>query len=474
MIDKESLLLACDSLFNSELGKKTYLTVKKTILDNNMQPLLMKGVAVGFSGGPDSVLLLIILRKLQKELDFNLKALHVNHMIRGKNADRDEIFSKVFAEALSIDFEALRVDVPKYAKDNHLGIEEAARQVRYDFFDKALDSDENLGAIATAHNSTDNLETLLFNLMRGSGTHGLGGIAPIRDNVIRPLIAISKEDVLRLLADAKIPFVTDETNFSVEYMRNYIRHEIIPKFKHLTPCPENMATKATSILRSDSEYIDSVADRFCRENENQGKIHASLLRTLHHSVLSRVIRLMCKKQGLPTPEKIHIDKIQELLETSESFEVDIPGEAAFFLKESFCFIGNKKGNDSAIEFEHTLYDGFNEIPELNIGIAITNDESEDFSSNVYKISMKAKLSSAIIYGSLSVRTKKDGDSYYYGGITRKLKKLFCDKKIPISVRLKTPVITDEKGILWVPGFGVRDDSPKEKNNKWITIYQKIN
>ena len=473
LIDKESLISACDNLFDSELGRKTYQNVKANISDNNMLPLIKNGVAVGFSGGPDSVLLLIILRKMQKELKFTLKALHVNHMIRGENANSDESFSCSFATALGVEYESLRADVPKYAKDNRMGIEEAARYVRYKFFDDILKSDGRLNTVATAHNSTDNLETFIFNLMRGSGALGLSGIAPLRDNVIRPILCVSKEDVIKLLSDSKIPFVTDETNFSVEYTRNYIRHEIIPKFKRLTPHPEEMSNKAISILRSDSDYLNSVAENFSIENIQNGKICASKLRELHPAILSRVLRIMCKQQGLPTPEKVHVDKIQELLNKRKNFEVNIPGEAKFCHKESFCYITDNQPQQNPFEFEHALKDGFNEIPELNIGIAVTSDENEDFSSNVYKFSIKANLSSAIIVGGLSVRNKKDGDSYFYGGITRKLKKLFCDKKIPVSVREKIPVLTDEKGIIWVPGFGVRDDSPKEKKKKWITIYEKI-
>ncbi len=473
MIDKESLISRCDGLFDSELGKKIYNSVSKTIADNNMLPFLKSGVAIGFSGGADSVLLLIILRKIQKDNNFALKALHVNHMIRGESANADEKFSKEFAETLGIEYESTRVDVPRYANENRLGIEESARIVRYSFFDKVLSKDSRLNAIATAHNSTDNLETFIFNLMRGSGILGLTAISPVRDNIIRPLISVSKKDVLALLNDAKIPFVTDETNFSVEYTRNYIRHEILPTLTRLASSPEDMANKAISNLRADADYLAITSERFYCENVKEGKISAFKLKELHPAILSRVLRLMCKELNLPTPEKIHIEKIMDLLKRGGNFAVDIPGEAKFSLKETYCSIENKTNSPNHIAFERKLKEGFNEIPELNIGIAVANDERDVFSSNVYKFSIQVKLSSAIIIGELSVRNKKDGDSYYYGGMTRKVKKLFYDKKIPPSQREKTPLIIDEKGIVWIPGFGVRDDFPKEKTNKWITIYEKI-
>ena len=473
MIDKESLISACDTLFDTELGKSVILSVNKAINENGMLTQIKNGVVIGLSGGADSVLLLIILRKLQKELNFPLKALHVNHMIRKGSADLDEDFSKKLCEALNVDFQSLRKDVPAYAAEKRIGTEEAARIVRYDFFESVIKSDERFSTVATAHNSTDNLETLIFNFMRGSGTRGLSGIAPVRNNVVRPLIYVSKQDVTTLLNDAEIPFVTDETNFSLEYTRNYIRHEILPKLQHLTPNPEQMASKAASNLRSDSEYLESVAEDFYLNEAKNGKINSEKMKKLHQAIRSRVIRIMCKKFGAPTPEKIHLDKISELLGKEKDFEVDIPGDAKFLLKEQSCFIECKKICDKAREFNYTLTDGFNELHELNIAIAVTDDKNEDFSSNVYKISIQANANSAIIFGRLSVRNKRDGDSYYYGGMTRKVKKLFSDKKVPKSIRERIPIIADEKGIVWVPGFGVRDDSPKNKKNKWITIYEKV-
>ena len=461
----------CD-LFESELGKRVYQKINRAIDENGMLPLIKSGVVVGLSGGADSVLLLLFLAKMRKECEFKLKALHVNHMIRENTADRDEEFSQMIAQALGVDFESVRVDVPSYAEENKLGTEEAARKIRYDFFERVIKKSDDLNAIATAHNSTDNLETFIFNLMRGSGSRGLSGITPIRDNVIRPLIYVSKEDVLKLLEEAEIPFVTDETNFSVEYTRNYIRHEILPKLKRLSPHPEEMSNKAISNLRADSEYLDSLAEDFYQENKIGEKISASKLKSLNVALLVRVFRLMCNDFKAPMLEKVHVDKIRELLDKGGKFEVDIPGGVSFISDESFCYIAEKKSEDKPIEFEYTLKDGFNEIPELDVAIAVTSDKNEVFSSNVYKIAMQVKLSSAIIVGDLSVRNKKDGDSYYYGGMTRKIKKLFCDKKIPVSVREKTPIITDEKGIVWVAGFGVRDDSPKNKTDKWVTVYQK--
>jgi tRNA(Ile)-lysidine synthase len=203
LIDKAFLKNACDGIFLTKRGRDIENTISEFMSSNSMNELLARGVAVGFSGGADSVLLLIFLRKIQKELGFTLKAVHINHMIRGADADEDEAFSKEFAEALGIEFISKKIDVPSIAKSSKTGLEEAARNVRYQFLNEIVDSTHAIGAIATAHNATDNLETVIFNLMRGTGINGLCGIAPVRDNIIRPMLQIPKAEILELLNEAK-------------------------------------------------------------------------------------------------------------------------------------------------------------------------------------------------------------------------------------------------------------------------------
>ncbi len=472
MINKEFLLSACDSVFNTDTGRKAESEIRKTINNFSMMNDIQKGVIVGFSGGADSVLLLIFLLKLRKEANFNLKAIHINHLIRGTDADNDEKFCREFCKALDIDFSSYRMDVPKIANEEHLGLEEAARNIRYKCFEEVLKNCDKFKTIVTAHNATDNLETFIFNLMRGTGSCGLSAISPIRKSIIRPMLSVPKEDITKVLSDAKIPFVTDKTNFSTEYTRNYIRHEILPKFKRLSPSPELSCKKAIDSLRSDDEYISAMAYQFYIENVKDGKIDSNELVSLHFALYVRVLRLMIKEKSPSSPEKVHIDKIFNLLSASENFEVALPGGISFYCRYGICYIDTSSKKSVANVEIIPLKNGFNEIPILDIAIGISDNKNEDFSSNVYKIAIQADLQSAIILGELRVRTKRDGDSYYYGGITRKVKKLFNDKKISPEDRNRIPIICDEKGIVWIPGFGVRDDLTKTKKHRWITIYKK--
>ena len=474
MLNKDFLINACDDIFNSDLGKKIEASAMSAVSDYSMEKLIRSGVAVGFSGGADSVLLLIFLRKLKKLWNFPLIAVHVNHSIRGDDANDDENFAKSFARALDVDFISYTVDVPRLAKEFSKGLEEAARDVRYELFEKTVKEIDRINVIATAHNSTDNLETMLFNLMRGTGIAGLCGISPVRDNVIRPLIEIAKEDITDLLDSLNIPYSVDKTNFSTEYSRNYIRHEIIPKLKRLNASPETAATKASKNLRADAEFISKEANAFFERQFVNGKIRTSELLKLDGAVFSRVVCLMAKKNGSIHPEKVHIDKIKSLLKSNPSFEVALPGQLSFFGRSDFSYIAKSEKEEIGI-VKTPVFEGFNVIPESDFAIGISKNKNEFFSSNVYKFSIQADLSSAIILGRLYVRSKEDGDSYFYGGITHKLKKLFNDRKIPPEKRSAIPVVCDEKGIVWVPGFGVRDDGGRNDNfseHKWITLYTK--
>ena len=470
MIDKQKIALAPDTVFESEIGSSVLRDIIAYVDRFSMREYISSGVVVGFSGGADSVLLLIFLAKLRKEMSFDLKAIHVNHLIRGKEAEMDEAFSKSFCDALGVDFISVRCDVPAVARDRKCGIEEAARSVRYEEFKRLTDSDPVICSIATAHNATDNLETFIFNLMRGSGISGLCGIGPVKGNIIRPLLAISKPRILELLTYANIPFVTDSTNFSIEYSRNYIRNEILPKLGHLSSDPEGACSRAIENLRTDREYIDAMAESFFDSHCCGGTVDTNTLMSVPRAIMVRVLRLMAASVTDKLPEKVHIDSIISLLERGGRFEVDLPGEVRFTSNGSECFIAPRR---ELIKFmgELPIVRGFNEISDLGIAVNLSH-EKEIISSNVYKFSIQADLSSAIIFGDIRVRTRRNGDSYFYGGIRRKVKKLMNDKKIPPEKRDSIPVFFDDKGILWIPGFGVRDDKPGEKHHCYITVYEK--
>ena len=451
-------------LFETESGAAIYSEAKRAISDFSMDEMLSGGVLVGLSGGADSVMLLCLLVRLREEKRCgNILAVHVNHRIRGDEADRDEVFSRELCVDLGVEFSSAKRDVPAEAQKLSKGIEETARIVRYSVFNDILSERSDLLSIAVAHNATDNLETVIFNMMRGCGSRGASGISPVRDNVLRPLIYSPKENITEALTEAGIPYVTDSTNAQTDYKRNYIRHEILPKFKALTITPESQITRLCAHLRADNAYIEGDAENFLNKNSNGGKIKVEALSTLHKALLSRVVILMAQRGGSSGVEYTHVSKISELLPCGD-FSVSLPGAVAFISKDGLAFVG-ELAEDYRPTYEVKLNIGVNFVEETGYGIFLSEVPFDKTFINVYKNAMYTAIDSDIIEGGLYVRERRSGDSYTYGGMTHKLKKIFCDKGIPKRERYLLPIICDNKGILWVPGFSQRGGGKKDAPKK---------
>lgn len=439
-------------------GVQIYSACENIIKKYSMQNIIGNGVIVGFSGGADSVILLGFLLEYRKrtKADFNIICVHVNHGIRGEEADFDENFCKKMCDGLGVELIVKKIDVPKMTSERNIGIEEAARDARYLCFQDIIRGRNDVSAIAVAHNMSDNAETTLFNMLRGSGARGGAGIPPVRDNIVRPLISVKKSDILSALDDSGIPYVTDSTNFSNDYSRNYIRNEIVPRLNPLTSEPEKMILRFSSNLRSDDDFINSVAQDFLADNSI---VTNSSLKSLHYSVFTRVVSLMAKAEGSGISAKI-LEDIHLLLD-KDNFTYSLIGESDFVCERGVCSVVNKNKNIPDYRFE--IQEGANSLSPFAADFIYSREKINKSFSNVYNFSIQANISSAIIEGSLYIRPKMDGDTIYYGGMTHKLKKLFSDRKIPASKRKQIPILCDEKGVVWVPGCGVRDDNiPIEK------------
>ena len=219
------------------------------------------GVVVGLSGGPDSVFLLYALHTLQPRMDFTLRAVHVHHGIRGAEADRDEAFSEKLCAKLDIPFQAVHVAAPVYAAQHGLSLEEAARILRYEALEAAR---QQLGQtraawIAVAHHLDDQAETVLHNLVRGAGLRGLAGMENRRNHVIRPLLSIKREDILKWLKQYDIPYVTDSTNADPHYTRNRIRSTVLPELREINPEASAHIAHSAALLREADAYFHALA-----------------------------------------------------------------------------------------------------------------------------------------------------------------------------------------------------------------------
>ena len=445
-------------------GADVYERATETLRANAIDKMIEQGVLVGLSGGADSVMLLCFLLeyRLRNGLAFPIVALHVNHGIRGAEADADEAFCKTLCDEFGIEFLCLKKDVPSLAKEMNLGLEEAAREVRYSVFQEILSGRSDISTIAVAHNMSDNAETVLLNILRGCGARGAGGIRSVRGNIVRPLIDISKNEITSLLDSFGITYVTDSSNLSDDYSRNYVRHEVMPTLIRLTSDPEKMLVRFAANLNSDEEYILSVAREFISKHKiitNQD------LQNLHYSVFVRVLTLMSGYQGGLLSQSLTKD-VYNLLD-KDNFGYSLPNGVNFICERGICRVGEIP---EAPDYKITVDIGLTTIDEVNSDFIISKEKLSVSFLNVYKKSIQADLSSAIIEGSLYVRPKVDGDTVYYGRMTHKLKKLFNDKKMPISARKTLPILCDERGVVWVPGFGVRDDDvPKDERRALYAV-----
>ena len=456
-----------ENAFSSKKGVELYNRIYATVVKENMSSFIDRGVLVGFSGGADSVFLTCFLTEYKRRLDkdFSILAVHVHHGIRASEADRDEAFSNDFSSELGIEFASRRVDVPAMKQSLGLGMEEAARNARYSIFDDIIQGRDDINTIAVAHNATDNTETVLMNMLRGSGLSGVCGIKPIRDNVIRPIIAISKSEIVDFLNEHEIPYVTDSTNLSSDYSRNYVRNEILPLFKHLSTDPDAAIVRLTENLRSDLDYLNRQADSFI-QNECEQEVTCASLRALHPALQAKVLAKLIHTNTGFYPEEKHISALRSLL-GSDNFRYSLPGEKNLVSERGVCAFLPKASENKVSKQIFSLVKGENKISGTNLTVYI--GEVDKTSLNVYNFSIQAYISSDIIDNGLILRFKSDGDSYRYSGINHKLKKVFNDRNIPPTQRELIPIICDSEGIVLLPGMSVRDGARSDASNDNIPI-----
>ena len=420
-----------------------------------MRPLLSHGVVVGFSAGPDSVALLCTLLRFKFLFmpNLNIIALHVNHLIRGDEAYRDESLAIDICEALGVELVVERRDVPSIAQAKKIGLEECAREVRYEAFE-ALRESRNFSAIAVAHNADDNAETVLLNIIRGAGLNGVAGIRSIRGNIIRPLLGVSKADILNVLDSFSIPYAVDSSNADSDYSRNYLRNKVIPLFKSINPSYLESFSNLSRILREDNDYLEKCADLEYEKIKDwlyEG-VECGALLALETPIRTRVICRILQGLGDDMISFDTVERIEALLTHEGRISVGGDFDIAS-CKDKLYIIDNSLVLDD-IYCELSL--GENKIEKLNVNIIIGDIDDKSY-SNVYNFSIHAYLSSAIIKDGLFVRCRRDGDTIKFGGMTRKLKKLYNDRDIPSFLRDFIPIISDSKGIAWVPGLPVREE-----------------
>ena len=406
-------------------------------------------VICALSGGGDSMALLHCLHALREELEITVEAAHFNHMLRGEESEIDEAFVIDFCQKLGIPLHLGREDVATYAHDHRLGVEEAARQCRYRFF-HSLE-----GKIATAHTADDNLETVLMRWIRGTGLRGLCGIPPKRENILRPLLWATKDEILDYLTREQIPYREDSSNKSLAYTRNRLRHQVLPLLRKENPDLAQGILQQSRLLRQEDRFLDDLA-RELVQPDPAGGFSILPLRTAPEVLRNRALRLMVGQYLSQDVSLTHIESLKALIENPcPSAQLNLPqGLVACRRYDSLTF---------QPQAEHSFSPTTMVIP----GETMLQNSPWRIRCEIQKNFSKMTISPfhfAIKYDMIGammkepryiIRPREVGDRLQIAnGHSKSLKKLMIEKKIPRAERELLPVIAEGDSVLAVGGLGV--------------------
>lgn len=406
----------------------------------------VRTVAVGLSGGADSMCLTDVLIKLQMHYDIVIKAVHINHNIRGVEADRDALHVKNYCDKKGIELLLFDVDIPTLSKEMGISEEECGRKVRYDCFEKA-----GCDVIATAHTLSDSVETVLFNLARGTGTKGLTGIPPVRTpGVIRPLIDCTRTEIEEYCRTNNIKFVTDSTNLTDDYKRNFIRHKIIPSLSEINLSVVKSIASTAEILRDENNFIEQCANDLLKNSFLENGYSTEKFLSAHPAVRKRALRILLGEKMTKSVEQKHIKLLEDAIiskkgkvQLSEDLYISVDSDIIHFCNNEICFDA-----------------WFDEVRD--------NSFLSPYSS--YKLVQSSDVNGIDtdkIKGKLIASSRMAGDRIYLKKrkITKSLKKAFNEMKIPAFQRNVYAVLRDGENIVWVEGIGTDGKYLPDENSK---------
>lgn len=475
-------------MYQNVLEKVKRYCEDRELLKENM------GMVVGLSGGADSVFLLQALRELRDQYRLRLCAVHVNHGIRGEEAENDEMFSERYAEMLGVPFRKLAGDVPAMAKEWRVGVEEAGREFRYGCLEEVR---QELGydVIAVAHHRDDQAETILLHMLRGSSLRGMGGMRARRDRIIRPLLCVGKEEILGALAQRGIGFCQDSTNEEVRYRRNRIRREILPLLQEVQEGAAEHLARLGEEMQEVAAYLEGQAETCCREmvQEEKGclKVDAdaflSIPNALQREVAMRLLEQMAgRRRDLGS---VHVAMFRELFVGETGRSLDLPYGLWAWREYSHVFLGKKIGAEESVGDKWTAGEpaggewtaeepaGDEWTAELQLGkeFTVTTSQGENWvlrpvrsviaaghgvdskgAERFSAINLKKYCTKCFDYDRMDTMPRfrywEPGDFLCLDreGHRKKLNRIFVDEKVPAVDRRRIPVLAMGSHVLWIP------------------------
>lgn len=406
-------------------------------------------VLIALSGGADSIYLAKFLLSIKEEYNLTLKAAHIEHGIRGKESLDDCSFVENFCKENNIECHTLHFNAIEESKNAKVGVEEYSRNKRYEFF-YSISCDK----IATAHNLSDNVETVLFRLARGSSLKGMCGIPFKRDKIIRPILEISSEEIRNYLQENNIPYCVDFTNNENEYSRNKIRNNIIPLFKEINSDFENTVNRFIKIANEDEHFLDNSVNSIYKTVIFDNSLNLNKLREFSVSVIKRVLIKYFSENNISLDE-YHINELLKLVFTQSKTQIK---DNVFAISNANSlriarFGNNVDFNSAVVKKEILTKKDFLTKCELS-------SKKFDFYCDCDKI-----------IGNVLIRSRQAGDKITLSGrnCSKTLKKLYNELGIPVEDRGNIPVIVDDNGVIGIYGYCVDERVSLKENTKNVMI-----
>lgn len=423
-------------------------------------------VLVAVSGGPDSVALLYALHSISKEIGISLHAAHLNHSFRGEESDADEQYVSQLAEKLEVPFTSEKIDVPAIRETLRLSPEEAARLVRYEFLERVA-AEIQADRIAVGHTADDQVETVILNLLRGTGIDGLAGMPPVRNKIIRPLVEVRRSAVEEYVEHLHLHPRIDSSNLTASYTRNRIRLDLLPLLRReYNPELDTAVLRLLELARADSAYLNVEVQKALGKLVTSRKtgsvvLDAAELSALPLAVKRRVLREALReiRGGLADVGFIHVDELVRLLEAESNFEVELPG-GAFARRRggSFVLLSSKPVELPIIYCHEVKVPGATSVREIDATL-VAELVSKPTELVLPRGSGEIVLDYGRISGTLVVRNWRPGDRIRPLGMhgRKKVQDIFVDGKIPREARHRIPLIADEQKVVWVAGLVMSEE-----------------
>ena len=459
-----------------DMIKKVLKTIEKyKLLDKRDR------VVVALSGGPDSTALLTALAQISKELDLSIIVAHYNHGLRGNSSDEEEKYSQEVTEKLGLIFVSGKMD-PKL-RQKGVSPEDFYRQQRYQYLNKVAE-DYNAQKIALGHNIQDQAETVLLNLLRGSGLEGLRGIRPLREGkFIRPLIEVSRSEIIDFLSETEISYCQDSSNESEIYLRNKIRLELIPYLKEkFNPKIEENLAQMAEILRQDDDFIrnsvqEAMKSAYIKNHPDEISLNIEYIKGLLPAIRSRLFKKILENM-IPEKNGISFSNIKDLERLSQGAEsgkrITLPFGIEAKREYDNIILERNKVSLKQVDYEYPV-----NIPckihlkETNRTISIEKtfrDKMDLQSKNKVYLDLD-KIQQPVI-----LRNRRDGDRFHPLGMEgrQKIKSLFINQKIPRNRRNEVMLLVDQESVIWIENIHLSDRVKISLQTKKILVLEIIN